>query len=490
MIPSRRSVSRRSASRRFAFQRPALRRGALLLFACLLASTPTADASLLTSLRLDPGLERYALTLETTTPLEALSVERLPDVCRIRIPGLEADPLLVPPLAPDPLIKGLSWRQDGEDAILEISWLYPVPVNLVPDPVYRGRFKILFERFFTERTERALAPGLRYEQIRRGLAHGPLSAHVLRIDRERLVTDRSLRLGMGGDGSRFALQPTSAIARREGAIAAVNGGYFAWSGEPLGLVMHHRQVLSGPIYTRSLLAFGGTSTPFVDGTQMSGSIQLPNGESTAIDGLNQRRWDGQVVVYTPLWGATTRTEPSASAIEFAVLASGQVIGRSQGNLAIPPGGFVLSAAGAEAEWLSKRVRIGDRISYQTDLTLFWRGIDHILAGGPRLLNQGKVELTTVDERFQPDIAVGRAPRTAVGITASGGVILAVVDGRQSRLSVGLTLPETADFMRELGAQSALNLDGGGSSTMVVEGEIVNRPSDGRERPVSNALLVY
>jgi exopolysaccharide biosynthesis protein len=56
--------------------------------------------------------------------------------------------------------------------------------------------------------------------------------------------------------------------------------------------------------------------------------------------------------------------------------------------------------------------------------------------------------------------------------------------------VGMTLPETAELMRELGALDALNLDGGGSSTMVVEGQVVNRPSDGRERSVSNALLLF
>lgn len=470
--------------------RPALRRGALLLFACLALRSPAASASLLTTMRLEPSSERWSLTLETTGALDALSVERLPDACRIRIPGLEVHPALTPPLADDPLIKGLAWSQEGRDAVLTLSWLYPVPVDLRPDPLVPGRIRIHLERLFTERESRELAPGLSYETIRRGLPHGPLSAHVLRISRERLVSASSLRLGMGGDGLRFALEPTSGIARREGAIAAINGGYFARTGEPLGLVMRDRQLLSGPIYTRSLLAFGGTSTPFVDGTQMSGSLQLPNGESTAIDGLNQRRWDGQLVIYTPLWGATTRTQPASSAVEFAVLASGQVIGRSQGNLAIPPGGYVVSASGAEAEWLSRRLRVGDRLGFQTDLTLFWRGTDHILAGGPRLLSQGQVQLTTVDERFQPDVAVGRAPRTAVGITATGGVVLAVVDGRQPRLSVGLTLPETATFMQELGAQSALNLDGGGSSTMVIEGQVVNRPSDGRERPVNNALLVF
>lgn len=471
-------------------RRPALRCGALFLIACLIASAPKANAALLFALRLDPSPERYTLSLTITAPLQAVTIERLSDRCRVRIPGLEADPLLIPPLQPDPLITDMAWTQDGPDAILDITWEYPVPVDLQLDPDSPNRFTLHFERLFTERTERDLAPGLRYAQIRRGLPHGPLSAYVLEIDRERLLRARSLRLGLAGDGQRFALEPTSRIAQREGAFAAVNGGYFARSGEPLGLVMRDRRILSGPLYTRSLLAFGGTSTPFIDGTQISGSIQLPNGESAAIDGLNQRRWDGQLVLYTPMWGVTTRTEPSASAVEFAVLASGQVIGKGQGNLAIPPGGFVLSASGAEAEWLARRLRVGDRVSYQTDLTLFWRGVDHILAGGPRLLSQGQLQLTTVDERFQPDVAQGRAPRTAVGISAEGGVILAVVDGRQPAHSVGLTLPETAEFMRELGALSALNLDGGGSSTMVIEGEVVNRPSGGHERPVSNALLVF
>ncbi len=474
----------------FRLSRPALNRGALLLLACLLASSPTADASLLTSLRLESTPERWSLTLDTTSGLDAVTLERLPDTLRLRIPGLEADPSLVPPLAPDRLVKGLAWRQEGPDAVLDIAWDYPVPVDLQPDPESPNRLRIHLERLFTSRESRTLAPGLTYDRIRRGLPHGPLALHVLTIDRERLVSANALRLGMGGDGMRFALDRTSAIARRDGAIAAVNGGYFARTGEPLGLVMRDRQILSGPLYTRSLLAFGGSSPPFVEGTQMSGSIQLPNGESAAIDGFNQRRWDGQIVVYTPLWGETTRTQPGATSIEFAVLANGQVMGRSLGNIAIPPGGYVVSASGVEAEWLARRLRIGDRLAYQTDLALFWRGTDHILAGGPRLLAQGQVQLTTVDERFQPDIAVGRSPRTAVGITASGSVILAVVDGRQPRLSVGLTLPETAEVMRELGALNALNLDGGGSSTMIVEGEIVNRPSDGRERPVSNAMLVF
>lgn len=470
--------------------RPALRCGALLLSACLLAWPPEALAALLTSLRLSPTPERWSLTLDASAPLSPPAIERHSDFCRIRLPGLQADPELVTS-GPDPLVKGLSWRQEGTDAVLEIAWQYPVPVATETDPDRPGRLTIHLERLFTEREPRPLASGLLYERIRRGLPHGPLTLYVLHLDRERLVaTPSALSLAMGGDGTRFALETPSSMARRHGAIAAINGGYFARTGEPLGLVMRDRQLLSGPLFTRSLLAFGGSATPFVESTQMSGSIQLPNGESAAIDGLNQHRWDGQIVVYTSLWGSSTRTEPAANAVEYAVLASGQVIGRSLGNLAIPPGGYVVSASGPEADWLGRRVRVGDRLSYQTDLTRFWSGIDHILAGGPRLLAQGQPSLTTVDERFQPDVAVGRAPRTAVGITPQGGVILLVADGRQPRHSVGLTLPETADVMQELGATEALNLDGGGSSVMVIDGLVVNRPSDGRERPVSNALLVF
>jgi exopolysaccharide biosynthesis protein len=77
----------------------------------------------------------------------------------------------------------------------------------------------------------------------------------------------------------------------------------------------------------------------------------------------------------------------------------------------------------------------------------------------------------------------------VGVTATGKILLVVVDGRQPRWSLGPTSSEFAQIMADLGAVTALNLDGGGSSEMVVEGEVVNRPSDGHERAITNAILV-
>jgi hypothetical protein len=83
----------------------------------------------------------------------------------------------------------------------------------------------------------------------------------------------------------------------------------------------------------------------------------------------------------------------------------------------------------------------------------------------------------------------RHPRSGIGVTADGKVLLVVVDGRRAGWSVGMNLTEFAQLFQFLGATSAMNLDGGGSSVMVVQGKVVNKPSDGRERRVSSAVLV-
>ena len=95
-------------------------------------------------------------------------------------------------------------------------------------------------------------------------------------------------------------------------------------------------------------------------------------------------------------------------------------------------------------------------------------------------------MRSTEENIAGDIARGRAPRTAIGVKKDGTVILLVVDGR-SRSSAGMSLQELADYMVKLGAVQALNFDGGGSSEMVLDGKILNNPSDGRERAVSVGL---
>lgn len=109
----------------------------------------------------------------------------------------------------------------------------------------------------------------------------------------------------------------------------------------------------------------------------------------------------------------------------------------------------------------------------------WENVYDAIGGMPILVQDGRVVAETCSSAF-----CRRNPRTAIGWTASGRVLLVVIDGRQPRWSVGSALGELARLMVDLGTVYALNLDGGGTSAMWVDGELVNRPSDGQQRSVT------
>lgn len=114
----------------------------------------------------------------------------------------------------------------------------------------------------------------------------------------------------------------------------------------------------------------------------------------------------------------------------------------------------------------------------------------VLAAGPRLLAGGELAITANEEVFFGTSIPATHPRTAAGVTADGDLLLLVVDGRQE-MSRGVDLIELAQIMKQIGAVDALNLDGGGSSTMVVAGTLVNRPAGGTfQREVMSALAVF
>ncbi len=123
----------------------------------------------------------------------------------------------------------------------------------------------------------------------------------------------------------------------------------------------------------------------------------------------------------------------------------------------------------------------------------WNECHAALGAGPILLKNTLNLVKPIDDPFYTQ----KHPRTGIGKTGEGQVILIVVDGRQTEWSVGVTLDEFANMFLELGARDALNLDGGGSSTMVINNEVVNHPSDfalagkpGVERAVANVIALF
>ena len=121
----------------------------------------------------------------------------------------------------------------------------------------------------------------------------------------------------------------------------------------------------------------------------------------------------------------------------------------------------------------------------------WNDVPDAIGGGPILLKNGQARLTYDEEAFFGSgyEANKPYPRTAVGFTADHRLLLFIIDGKQPNWSVGLTLAQLATQMQEFGCTDAMNLDGGGSTTLAVQGSVLNRPSDGRERAVTSILAI-
>jgi hypothetical protein len=224
---------------------------------------------------------------------------------------------------------------------------------------------------------------------------------------------------------------------------------------------------------------------------------VKSGKATRrISGLNRPRRANELVLFTPDFDATTRTDAMGTE---ALIREGRVveIRDAAGSTAIPPDGFVLSATGTARGWMRSVLRPGTTVTVSVALVPVdgatenvWRDAEDILGAGPKLVTAGQVDITSSREKMAPAFRSTRHPRSAIASLADGRVLMVVVDGRQPALSVGMSLDELARFLVDLGAVEAINLDGGGSTTMVVKGEIVNHPSDlTGERPVSDAILV-
>jgi exopolysaccharide biosynthesis protein len=293
-----------------------------------------------------------------------------------------------------------------------------------------------------------------------------------------------------GDGDGFGLEPVGSIARRSRALAAINGSFFSpKGGEPIGLLVLDGQIISSSYINRSVFGIRHDGTCFIDNARLLAAVRLEREDKVFIaNGVNQNATRDQIVLYTPHYGRRTRTVPDPSRREFAISSDGTVLAAATGNMEIPRNGYVLSGQGKAIWNLKKFIRIGDRAMVYSELNGLWRGVKYAIGGGPTLVERGNVNVTAKQERFGPQIASGRAPRTAIGYLGAKEVVLVTVDGRQSH-SVGMTLYELARYMREIGAMDAINLDGGGSTTLVVGGRTMNRPSGGHERPVNNALLL-
>ena len=347
---------------------------------------------------------------------------------------------------------------------------------------------------------KTVAPGVEYAEVTREIDKQPVRMNVLRLDltKVRLDVVHAMDAAIG-------LEKTSAIATRHRAFAAINGGFFRmddsiWAGDPAGVLQINRKVWSEPNKDRiALLIFDGLNRQTIQIAPIPTKKGLLEAKispavSITISGINRERQDSSdVVLYTPKFHRTTLT--NMKGIEIVV--SKGVIDHTEkylGNAIIPTDGFVLSVTGNLAMFFA-RMRKGFAIEI-TELglgTLNKHGdllvADDITNGVPQLIKDGKIDITWEQEKTTKAFVDTKHPRTAVAKLKDGKFLMITVDGR-SESSGGISLTDLAAYLLELGATDAMNLDGGGSSTMFLDGKVVNHPSDKEgERKVSDAILV-
>jgi len=382
----------------------------------------------------------------------------------------------------------------------------------------------------TEVVRHVVAPGVEFIQETLPPPEGPLVINVLRVNLKAPGVRAQVALGRDvvlTDEPAKGRESVGELAARHGAIAAVNADFFPFTGDPLGIAIRDGELLSEGMAHRVALGITAGGQVLFDTLLPVGTLIGSDGVIAALDGINRSLAKDEIVVLTSAYGARVGVNAAGVAVPVTGVNLPVRVGQEQSGVAgeaaasdpngtIPMDGVVLTGSGRGAEWLRQHVRAGETVRFRFDFVSnplppgpprgnllsragalrgrigksVWTEVTQAVGGGPWLVRGGQVAVDGIEQGFPESSFVQKShPRTAAGVTASGELLLVTVDGRQGQ-SRGMTLPALAAYMRKIGAAQAINLDGGGSTAMVVRGLYVNSPSDGTPRPVANALLIF
>jgi hypothetical protein len=343
-----------------------------------------------------------------------------------------------------------------------------------------------------------LLPGVVYSRQVEFTGHGPVVIHVISAPKPTGLYALKPVLSNNAIMGRERVTSMQKRVSAEATVAGVNGDLFSWTdGHPTGGLIRGGILDSGPVDFRSTVGVDTDGVLRVERVRLAGTWQGTG--QRRILGINEVPRPNRTTLYTRAWGARTPAENAGAqaiiqpfpATKPNTPLTGVVTQYvSGGNQPIPPDGAVLVARGAQAGFLSAEAPIGANVTVLLTLTPPWANVLEALGGGPVIVREGKPVFRSL-EGFTTDQLAYRHPRTGVGQTADGRILLVAVDGRQPGYSTGLTNFELALTMMRLGCVTASALDAGGSTTMAFDGKLLNRPSDsGGERAVAETLTLF
>lgn len=338
---------------------------------------------------------------------------------------------------------------------------------------------------------------------------GAIKIHIIKIDRN----SDSLLLSIGFPYKKRnypQLETTSQIFKKYDnppnfdVIAAINGSFFSDAGLITGFILSDSNLIQTSKLNWETLCINNLNDIFIDNkiNAKNGILILPDKSSYEIDVLNATRPINSIACYTPQWGDKTSTikqgvEIIVKNVNFPLQPNKKLQGivsdiktkESSINNFIPTDGFVISARDKIAGTLQSKIKVGDKLSIKFSfLSDKYNNLQFMITGGGWILKNNQSFFLN-NKTLSSNYVKTKNPRTVISWNQTN-LFLIAVDGRQTD-SLGMTMDELAKYLSDnLHCTDGLCLDSGGSTTMIVNGKLMNKPSDiSGERPVANAILL-
>ena len=339
-------------------------------------------------------------------------------------------------------------------------------------------------------------------------ANPKVVAHILDFD----PSEFTPKLVLGGNCS-IGIETVASMVKRSNAIAGFNGGFYKTGldlGSSIGFLLVDKTPVSNGENARGAIGWNKNSKKTqID--QLVTKIQLYIGNANIIlSGFNQELKTKGINLYNHFYSRTTLTPPGTKEYLLTPDKKIRYLG-DQGNNDIPRGCYVLSIEKSLPALLNAQLNVNHSISctvypqLESEYRPVWNNFDYIIQAGPLLLKNFKECVGINNEKIPSELGKDlQKARTSIGLKNDGRWIVAVIEATATSQTKGLTLKELANFMKTLGCKDAVNLDGGGSSTIVYEGKkyfspstvihpfehknVIYMPVEG-DRPVGNGIVI-
>ena len=353
---------------------------------------------------------------------------------------------------------------------------------------------------YEKENDERITSGVVLKSYKRLTNNGWLSINILEVD----LADEDTKVGLlNSENGLNTFQTVSQMASKNNVIAAINGDFFNGNyknGNTIGLSISDGKLLTSTYYENEMKDTFGSFildednnawfdyfTNKITLVSKRDDTELPIGEYNKISSNYE-----YPVLYTRDWKETSLGSTESRVLTKLVVEDGKVkeIRYNEPATTIPEDGFVIATIGNSAKIIEDNFKVGTKVELRVDMDLDIERVKMAVSGGAMLVEKGKIP-----EKFASNIS-GSHPRSAIGLSRDTETLyLITVDGRQTS-SIGMTQTELADFLIEKGIYSALNLDGGGSTTMIARRlgynniSTINSPSGGVQRMVTNAIGIY